>query len=261
MASTLIQSDRVKGTIYETKDYSKFKFMEGNRRVNDHTYLKLLESMTEEQLMIPILVNKSFEIIDGQHRFKASQELKLPVYYHVQDDYGIEQVKKANMIGSNWVKEDFLNMFLSQENETYEYIDELRSTYGINLSIIIKLFAFFQKKAKSIAARTFEEGSFSLEGAADVENFLNCLLDFKDIEFKYYNTDLFVQSFLQLYSYECYDHATLKRKIKTKKALFERKRTRDDYLLFLCDIYNAKLSEKNKIFYDPNRKVFYKSEA
>lgn len=258
MASTLIQSDRVKGTIYETKDYEKFKFMEGNRKVNDHTYLKLLESMSEEQLMIPILVNKAFEIIDGQHRYKASRELKLPVYYHIQDDYGIEQVKKANMIGSNWVKEDFLNMFLAQENETYEYISTLREIYGINLSIIIKLFAFYQNKAKNIAARSFEEGTFSLEGAAQVENFLECLLDFKDLEFKYYNTDLFVQSFLSLYNYELYDHAVLKRKMKAKKDLFERKRTRDDYLLFLCDIYNAKLSEKNKVYYDPNRKVFYK---
>lgn len=261
MATTLVQSDRVKGNIYETKNYDKFKFMDGNRRVNEHTYLKLLDSMSDEQLVIPILVNKNFEIIDGQHRYKACKELKKPVYYHIQEEYGIDQVKKANMIGSNWVKEDFLNMFLAQENETYEYIDSLRSTYGVNLSVLIKLFASFQYQAKAVVARSFEEGTFSLDKSSDVEDFLKCLLDFKEIGFKYYNTDLFIQSFLVLYTYESYDHSVLKRKLKAKKALFERKRTRDDYLLFLCDIYNIKLTEKNKLFYDPNRKVFYKSEV
>lgn len=261
MAGTKVQSDRVKGNIYETKDYDKFKFMEGNRRTNDNVYLKLVESMREEQLEIPILVNKEFEIIDGQHRFKACKYLKLPVFYHIKDDYGIEQVKKANMIGSNWVKEDFLNMFLSQENETYEYINTLRETYNVNLSIIIKIFAHFQGTAKAILGRQFEEGSFTLDNAANVEAFLDALNDFKDIEFKFYNTDMFVHAFLTLYGYEDYDHATMKKKIKQKKDLFERKRTRDDYLLFLCDIYNIRLADKNKIFYDPNRKVFYRSEA
>lgn len=261
MATTKIQSDRVKGNIYETRDYDKFKFMEGNRRTNDTVYLKLVESMKEEQLEIPILVNKDFEIIDGQHRYKACKTLNLPVFYHIKDDYGIEQVKKANMIGSNWVKEDFLNMFLSQENETYEYINTLRELYGINLSIIIKLFAYFQESAKSVVGRQFEEGTITLDKVSLVEAYLDALMDFKDIDFKFYNTDMFVQSFLQLYCCEDYDHSTMKKKIKQKKDLFERKRTRDDYLLFLCDIYNTRLAEKNKIFYDPNRKVFYKNEV
>lgn len=54
-------------TIYETYDYSLFNLIGGNRLINVLNYKKLMKSIDEKQLLIPILVNEKMEIIDGQH--------------------------------------------------------------------------------------------------------------------------------------------------------------------------------------------------
>lgn len=52
------------GNIFKTKDYDMFKWVKGNRKPNKKNYSKLVKSMKEEQLIIPICVNEKFEIID-----------------------------------------------------------------------------------------------------------------------------------------------------------------------------------------------------
>ena len=76
--------------VFSTTKYDMFSFLDANRKLNVRNYSKLINSMKEEQLKIPIIVNEKFQIIDGQHRFTAEKELGLPVYYMVQKGYGIE---------------------------------------------------------------------------------------------------------------------------------------------------------------------------
>ena len=64
--------------IRETNNYDIFKNMLGNRELKDKNYKKLMRSINEKQLIIPILVNEKFEIIDGQHRFSACKSLGKP---------------------------------------------------------------------------------------------------------------------------------------------------------------------------------------
>lgn len=250
-------SDKIISNVYETRDYDKFHFIKGNRGLNTTTYLKLLESMKEEVLCIPILVNKEFGIIDGQHRYTAAKAIGAPVYYHIQDEYGIEQVKKANMIGSNWEKKDFLNMYVEQENEVYECVNSIIEEYGIGITTLLKILGTYQGKALPMISKSFEEGTLSLDNISDVYDFLDSLMMFRDIiDFKYYNSDMFVKAYLHLYQFPDFKEETLKRKIKNRSAIFEKKKSRDEYILLLCGIYNVKLT-KGKIYYDPVRKVLY----
>jgi len=69
--------------IFYTTDYSKFNTLAGNRQVNIAHVKKLESSFDEEYLISPILVNEKFQIIDGQHRFEAAKNLKLPIYYYM----------------------------------------------------------------------------------------------------------------------------------------------------------------------------------
>lgn len=55
------------GKLYETKDYSKFKFLKGNRAIKEKR--SLIESIEKSGILVPIDVNEKFEIIDGQTRF------------------------------------------------------------------------------------------------------------------------------------------------------------------------------------------------
>ena len=81
--------DEQYGVIYKTKEYDKFKNIKGNRRLNARNYIKLMRSMSEEQLIIPIICNENYEIIDGQHRYNSAKELGLDLYYFIVPGYGI----------------------------------------------------------------------------------------------------------------------------------------------------------------------------
>jgi len=67
----------------ETKNYSIFKTIEINREVEDRP--RLFKSIKDNGQLIPIIVNKNFEVIDGQHRLHCCIELQIPVKYEVSN--------------------------------------------------------------------------------------------------------------------------------------------------------------------------------
>lgn len=221
------------GKIFKTKDYDMFKFIKGNRRTSKKNHSKLVKSMNEEQLMIPICVNEKFEIIDGQRRFKACKDLELPVYYYVMDNYDIEQVKRANIISSNWKKEDHLYMFLETGNEIYIEFGSILSDYEITISSLLKIFASIQNKNEIEIGYDFENGKLSLDGKLSAIEFLIALEDFSF--FKYYKTTQFINAFIKIYFKEDYDHEKMKNKLATNKHKLVKKNSTNEYLATLCN--------------------------
>lgn len=67
----------------ETRDYSIFKKLPGNREVSIES--GLIDSMQSNGYLkqYPILVDSEMRIIDGQHRLIAAKELNLPVSYEL----------------------------------------------------------------------------------------------------------------------------------------------------------------------------------
>ena len=63
------------GIVYYTKDLSIFKIIDGNRIPNLSHIRRISGSIKQNGvLMNPIIVNKSFEVIDGQHRLAAAKD-------------------------------------------------------------------------------------------------------------------------------------------------------------------------------------------
>lgn len=241
--------------ILSTTDYDKFSFKDGNRKINNRNYFKLLESMKEKQLMIPILVNEKFEIIDGQHRYQASKELGLPVYYFVVEGYGSEEMKRANLVSSNWTKDDFLNMFLADGEEAYEAIKEIMDEYEVPVSLIIKVFAAMQGKNQKLVSKQFEEGTFDTKNMDNVKDFFVALEDFSF--FKPYKTLQFSRAFLKLYMQKEYDHSIMQQRLEKRANFLTKKNTVDDYLVTLTKELYSFGPIKHKLFYDKDNRQFY----
>lgn len=115
---------QIETKVFTTKDYSLFKRVTGNRAVNSSHVLRIKNSMVDNDLMIPIVVNDKMEVIDGQHRLAARQLAKLPVYYVVVNGLGIEETQRANQNNKNWTTVDFLNHYVELN---YHYYKELKS--------------------------------------------------------------------------------------------------------------------------------------
>ena len=243
------------GNIFKTKDYDMFKWVKGNRKPNKKNYSKLVKSMKEEQLIIPICVNEKFEIIDGQHRFSACKDLELPVYYYVVSNYGIEQVKRANIVSSNWRKEDYLHMFLEENNEVYREFNSILESYDITISSLLKVFAIIQNKNAAAISYDLENGNLTLDGKSFVIEFLMALEDFNF--FKYYKTTQFLSAFIKLYFKDEYEHEKMKSKLIAHRHMLVKKNSMDEYLSTLCNkIYSYGVT-KNPIYYSSESKKFH----
>ena len=251
----MLNNCKVVNTIYETRDYDIFKLLKQNRKLNPKNYTKLLMSMKEEQLQIPILVNKDFEVIDGQHRLACCKETGLPIYFYIVDEYTIEQVKRANMVSSNWTKEDFLNMHIENGIEAYMDIYNMIHLYGVNVSDLIKLFSLVQNTSSKLLSKNFEDGSFSLDGQAEVMLFLEALKDFSIL--RTFRTKAFINAFSKLYFHPDYNHSKMLERLNERGHLLTKRSTADEYLLLLTkDIYSFGIT-KRPIYYDINTKRFF----
>ena len=243
------------GNIMVTENYDMFKKIGGNRKINKANYAKIVKSMKEEQLIIPIVVNEKYEIIDGQHRFTACKDLGKPVYFYMVRGYGLSQVKRANIASSNWKKENYLDMFVAEGNETYKEFEEIKERYDLNISNLLKIFAIVQEKQSARVGYEFENGTFTLDGKMEVLRFLTALEDFNF--FKFYKSNNFLIAFTRLYFKSEYDHDKMKTKLITHRNSLEKRSTSDEYLVLLCNrIYSFGVT-KNPIYYSSESKKFH----
>ena len=243
------------GNIMVTENYDMFKKIGGNRKLNKANYAKIVKSMKEEQLIIPIVVNEKYEIIDGQHRYTACKDLGKPVYFYMVRGYGLNQVKRANIASSNWKKENYLDMFIAEKNEVYIEFEEIKERYDINISNLLKIFSIVQEKQLARVGYEFENGIFTLDGKMKVLNFLMALEDFNF--FKFYKSNNFLIAFTRLYFKSEYDHDKMKTKLITHRNSLEKRSTSDEYLVLLCNrIYSFGVT-KNPIYYSSESKKFH----
>ena len=103
-----------KTRIEVSNDYSKFKFVSGNRPVDDRHVNKLVNSMKQHFIPTPIIVNSKNEIVDGQHRYLACKKLGLDVYYY-KNDIKLDGLRTINQNMKSWTLDDFLESYYALE--------------------------------------------------------------------------------------------------------------------------------------------------
>ena len=97
--------DKEIAQVQVTSNYQIFKTLTSNRKVDMNHVKRLATSMKENPHLFetrPILVNENMFVIDGQHRLKAAQINKQPVYYMVSKGITIEDTRTLNTTQANW---------------------------------------------------------------------------------------------------------------------------------------------------------------
>lgn len=137
----------------KTTDYSKFKLKEDNRKISEGLVKRLKESIEQFGFIEakPILVNEDFEILDGQHRFRALKDLGLPIYYE-KSPIGADPEKLMITLNSTqliWRLNNYIEHFAAKKVPCYvEFIAfEKQFNFGPSNSILI---VFLNGKATKI---------------------------------------------------------------------------------------------------------------
>lgn len=251
--------EREIGKVYMSYDYAKFTCLDRNRELNPANLNNLMESMKEEQLVIPIIVNQYYQIIDGQHRKESAEALGLPIFYIINHNYGIDQVIRANTVGVNWTKDDFLQSYVKQGIESYIELDMIRDEYGISIGTLLSIISDFSGMSLQYTTAKFENGALNIneQMIGGINFFLFQLELFSD--YKGYKNASFIRAFLRLYMYEDFDPTQLAKQVKYMKAFDPKQHNITSILEELCKkVYSFRVPKNKQLFFDVQRKCFYK---
>ena len=123
------------GMVYSTKDYDAFKFDDGNRNINPAKVKNIVRSFHEEQLPVPIVVDKAMTVLDGQHRLQAARTSGFRAYFiKLKKDVDPTQViRLLNTNQSQYTLPDFLKLYVNDGRTEYMSFQNLYEYYDNEL--------------------------------------------------------------------------------------------------------------------------------
>ncbi len=156
-----VKKSRLILDIIETKNYGAFRTFKGNRPVNKQHVKNLMVSIMRQNLLAqnPIMVNKDYEIIDGQHRLEAAKGLELPIYYIVVDEATLSTIHLLNANVRQWTTDDYMNGYIGLKIQPYVVMKEFLDEYDFSLEIGF-LLLFSDNRATMY--RTFKSGDLKV---------------------------------------------------------------------------------------------------
>lgn len=160
-------------TVYKTKDYSRFEFIEGNRGLNHNKIKNIIAEIEAGNDVLkynPILVEKNgnkLRVPDGQHRFFISKKLGRYVYYIIMDEKKtMAEIARVNSNVEKWSQKDFINCYITQGNKHYKKLKEFIDLYKINVGTSLRLLTFGQpgtEGSNTELTKQFENGMFEVK--------------------------------------------------------------------------------------------------
>ena len=231
--------------VHTTKDYSLFKTLNGNRDVNKLHLTRLKESMKKNHLTTIIMVNEKFEIIDGQHRFLVSQELKLPINYIISKNYGLNEVQILNANMKNWQTVDYVNGYCDLGYKDYLIYREFVEDYGFQNQVSILLLSGEHSTGtgESSPATKFKEGLFKVK---DLENAKRMAEKIMMVEpyYKGYLRRSFILALHGMFKNENFEFTEFIAKLKQQPTTLQDCTNVSQYKSLIEEIYNYRRREK-----------------
>lgn len=247
--------------VFQTKNYSRFIKLTGNRDVNKLHVKRLRDSFEKRYLISPIIVNENWGVIDGQHRLQAAEELGLPVNYIVVHGYGLEEVQILNTNMKNWKKEDYLNAYCDLGYPEYlKFRNFMRRFQEFGIAACENLLTnrlttsgFRNRKNKEFISATNKEGSILIryfqEGNLKIHDYDLAVENAEKIilvkpYYDGFNRVPFVAAMMGVFRIKEYDHDQLIKKLKANPTSLQHCSNVGQYKLLIEEIYNFRSREK-----------------
>ena len=153
----------------QTFDYNLFRKLDGNRKLNlsSSKYKQLLSSMVRRRGNLePILVNRNYKVIDGQHRLYVCKTHEFPVAYNVldvDDDEAKRIAAELNTTGKNWEPIDHIENKVEMGHREITRLKEEIDFWSFKFSPAVVGSVFSKRKggfASGVASGDFEYDPF-----------------------------------------------------------------------------------------------------
>jgi hypothetical protein len=237
--------------IKSTTDYSSFKEVSGNRTISKAHVKKLKQAIQAKPQLTqynPILVNENMEIIDGQHRKEATEELNLPVYYIQVEGLTLDDVQALNSGKKNWSPIDYAKSFAMNGSRDYQLYLDHKNEFKFNHDITMQYAGFPETNNNNIS---FIHGNFS--AGKDLELVLKYSEQLRQL--KQFLPHAYVRStalaLLSMFQNPDYDHLHMMKRMEEKGILVQRYTRKEESIRELASYYNFhKKSGKGYVLFD-----------
>lgn len=154
--------ETTKNSVYRTNNYKLFKYLDGNRNVEMTRVKKVVDSITNNGYILnPIVVNEKMEIIDGQARRVALEQLNMPIDYVVAYGAGVKECIALNKYSTSWGVANYINSHADLGEISYIYFRELMKEYSGKFNINTIYLAIKNKCRAGGKADELMNGTFS----------------------------------------------------------------------------------------------------
>ena len=232
--------------VFETKDYSIFKFRKDNREIKDAHVKVIVKKMKERGWLktSTVVINQNGEVIDGQHRVKAAIQTGVPIRYRIERNAGIDEITQMNTGQKNWSPFDHIHKFVARGNENYIKFDNFIKEFP--MFKVTECAMFLNNSFTSVKRDAFEEGRWVVKDFNVGRKWANQILSLKPYFEKGYNKSIFVRSIIKLLSTKSkdFDFDQFIHKVKLRPSMIHLCGSVDQYIEMIENIYNYKRSDK-----------------
>jgi hypothetical protein len=240
-----LQRGKKVGEIFETKDYSIFRFRSDNRLIRQNKVTGLSKRMKVKGWLSTsvVTINGKGEVIDGQHRVKAAMETNTPVRYKISKGAGVEEMTDMNTLQSNWSPFDHLHKFVVRGNENYVTFDKFANDYPMFKYTEIAM--FLNNSMTSVKREKFESGEWTIKNETKGRQWADYILQLKPYGEKFYNRAIFVRALVKILSNKTeFKFEEFLHKVRLRPMNFVQCGTVDQYIEMIEGIYNYRRSDK-----------------
>ena len=224
---------------FVTSDYGRFVLHEKNRNVNAAHVSNLVQSISKQDLLFaqPILVNENYEVIDGQHRLAAADQLGRKIYYIKKEGLTIEDAIALNVNTKNWSYRDYMHHWIAQGKEEYKTFRDYMDHYQISYSLCVGLLMSGRATSGNQFTKAFNNGEFEVKYKDYALRLGEMTMDMA--KFGSFTTDRsFIMALDQALQMDAFDYGIFMKKLTLCPDKFTKCSDSDSYLRMMEDVIN-----------------------
>jgi len=225
-----------------------FEQVTSNREVDKAHVKKLVASITKNNLLKlnPIIINEQMQVIDGQHRLEAAEQLKLPIFYMVDSQVSKRDLSDLNSVKKNWSTMDYINFWTIEKAPGFDVLSKYLSEHPrIPPSTALMLLSIDGKRDMN----GLKNGIVEVLNITEANEIAAILKFYRNIiDFAYDRN--FVLAIHKVMTTGKYDHAIMQKKIESQSRSLVKCVTVIQYVELLEEIYNR--GSHNKVSFKYN---------
>lgn len=156
----------------ETNNYNKFSFIKCNRKISQSHVRNLMTKMSITGQVQPIIIDKQWNIYDGQHRFEACKRNQMPVKYIMYSNLNDDYIGELNNTQNSYSTQTWIDHYKNRGFLEYKKLVYVYSQYP-KISKGVINFAFYHEYVMHIT-NPIKEGKYKLSMSKG-EFLMNCM--------------------------------------------------------------------------------------